>query len=49
LVAVQGKLKYGRTSEIGFGRIDYVKYAEAFGAPISRAPNSGAKLDWEVE
>jgi acetolactate synthase-1/2/3 large subunit len=32
MVAVQEKLKYGRTSGIDFGPIDYVKYAEAFGA-----------------
>jgi acetolactate synthase-1/2/3 large subunit len=32
MVAEQEKLKYGRTSGIDFGPIDYVKYAEAFGA-----------------
>jgi acetolactate synthase I/II/III large subunit len=32
MVAVQEKAKYGRTSGIDFGPIDYVKYAEAFGA-----------------
>jgi len=32
MVAVQESLKYGRTSGIDFGPIDYVKYAEAFGA-----------------
>ena len=32
MVAVQEKLKYGRTSGIDFGPIDYLKYAEAFGA-----------------
>ena len=32
MVAVQEKLKYGRTSGIDFGPIDYVRYAEAFGA-----------------
>ena len=32
MVAVQEKLKYGRTSGIDFGPTDYVKYAEAFGA-----------------
>src|SRR4051812_49409693 len=32
MVAVQEKLKYGRTSGIEFGPIDYIKYAEAFGA-----------------
>jgi len=32
MVATQEKLKYGRTSGIDFGPIDYVKYAEAFGA-----------------
>jgi acetolactate synthase-1/2/3 large subunit len=32
MVAVQEKLKYGRTSGIEFGPIDYAKYAEAFGA-----------------
>jgi acetolactate synthase I/II/III large subunit len=32
MVAVQERLKYGRTSGIDFGPIDYIKYAEAFGA-----------------
>jgi acetolactate synthase-1/2/3 large subunit len=32
MVAVQEKLKYGRSSGTDFGPIDYVKYAEAFGA-----------------
>jgi len=32
MVATQEKLKYGRTSGIEFGPIDYIKYAEAFGA-----------------
>jgi len=32
MVAVQEKLKYGRTSGIDFGPIDYIKYAQAFGA-----------------
>jgi acetolactate synthase I/II/III large subunit len=32
MVATQERLKYGRTSGIAFGPIDYVKYAEAFGA-----------------
>jgi acetolactate synthase-1/2/3 large subunit len=32
MVAVQEKLKYGRTSGIDFGPVDYVRYAEAFGA-----------------
>jgi acetolactate synthase I/II/III large subunit len=32
MVATQEKLKYGRTSGTDFGPIDYVKYAEAFGA-----------------
>jgi acetolactate synthase-1/2/3 large subunit len=32
MVAVQERLKYQRTSGIDFGPIDYVKYAEAFGA-----------------
>jgi acetolactate synthase-1/2/3 large subunit len=32
MVAVQEKTKYGRTSGVEFGPIDYVKYAEAFGA-----------------
>jgi acetolactate synthase-1/2/3 large subunit len=32
MVAVQEKLKYGRTSGIDFGPIDYIKHAEAFGA-----------------
>ena len=32
MVATQEKLKYGRASGTDFGPIDYVKYAEAFGA-----------------
>jgi acetolactate synthase-1/2/3 large subunit len=32
MVATQEKLKYGRTSGIDFGPIDYIGYAEAFGA-----------------
>jgi acetolactate synthase I/II/III large subunit len=32
MVATQEKLKYGRTSGIEFGPVDYIKYAEAFGA-----------------
>jgi acetolactate synthase-1/2/3 large subunit len=32
MVATQEKLKYGRTSGTDFGPIDYIKYAEAFGA-----------------
>jgi acetolactate synthase-1/2/3 large subunit len=32
MVAVQEKLKYGRSSGTDFGPIDYIKYAEAFGA-----------------
>jgi len=32
MVATQEKLKYGRSSGTSFGPIDYIKYAEAFGA-----------------
>jgi acetolactate synthase-1/2/3 large subunit len=32
MVATQEKLKYGRASGTDFGPIDYVKYAESFGA-----------------
>ena len=32
MVGVQEQLKYGRTSGVDFGPIDYIKYAEAFGA-----------------
>lgn len=32
MVGTQERLKYGRTSGVDFGPIDYVKYAEAFGA-----------------
>jgi thiamine pyrophosphate-dependent acetolactate synthase large subunit-like protein len=32
MVATKEKLKYGRTSGIDFDPIDYIKYAEAFGA-----------------
>jgi acetolactate synthase-1/2/3 large subunit len=32
MVAVQERLKYGRTSGVDFGPVDYIKYAEAFGA-----------------
>ena len=32
MVGTQEKLKYGRASGVDFGPIDYIKYAEAFGA-----------------
>jgi acetolactate synthase-1/2/3 large subunit len=32
MVAAQEKLKYHRTSGVTLGPVDYVKYAEAFGA-----------------
>lgn len=32
MVAVQEQIKYGRTSGIQLGPVDYIKYAEAFGA-----------------
>ncbi len=32
MVGTQERIKYGRTSGVDFGPIDYVKYAEAFGA-----------------
>lgn len=32
MVATQEKLKYGRASGTDFGPVDYIKYAEAFGA-----------------
>ena len=32
MVGTQEKLKYGRTSGVDFGPVDYLKYAEAFGA-----------------
>jgi acetolactate synthase-1/2/3 large subunit len=32
MVATQEKLKYGRTSGIDFGPVNYIKYAEALGA-----------------
>jgi acetolactate synthase-1/2/3 large subunit len=32
MVGVQEALKYGRKSGVDFGPVDYVKYAEAFGA-----------------
>src|SRR6201982_3879762 len=32
MVATQERLKYSRTSGVDFGPVDYVKYAEAFGA-----------------
>jgi acetolactate synthase I/II/III large subunit len=32
MVGTQEKLKYGRTSGVDFGPVDYIKYAEAFGA-----------------
>jgi acetolactate synthase-1/2/3 large subunit len=32
MVATQERLKYGRTSGVDFGPVDYTKYAEAFGA-----------------
>ena len=32
MVATQERIKYGRTSAVGLGRVDYMKYAQAFGA-----------------
>ena len=32
MVGTQERLKYGRTSGVDFGPVDYTKYAEAFGA-----------------
>ena len=32
MVGTQERLKYGRTSGVDFGPVDYVKYAQAFGA-----------------
>jgi acetolactate synthase-1/2/3 large subunit len=32
MVKTQERLKFGRTSGVEFGPIDYIKYAEAFGA-----------------
>jgi acetolactate synthase-1/2/3 large subunit len=32
MVGVQEQIKYNRTSGVDFGPVDYVKYAEAFGA-----------------
>jgi acetolactate synthase-1/2/3 large subunit len=32
MVATQEKLKYGRTSGVDFGPVNYIEYAEAFGA-----------------
>src|SRR4029078_12425260 len=32
MVAIQERLKYGRTSGLEYGPVDYAKYAEAFGA-----------------
>ena len=39
MVAVQEVAKYGRKSGVDFGPIDYVKYAEAFGAVGLHDPN----------
>jgi acetolactate synthase-1/2/3 large subunit len=46
MVATQEKLKYGRTSGIEFGPIDYIKYAEAFGATglMIRSPDDIAPV-----
>jgi acetolactate synthase I/II/III large subunit len=46
MVATQEKLKYGRTSGIEFGPIDYIKYAEAFGATglMINTPNDVAPV-----
>jgi len=47
MVAVQERLKYGRTSGTDFGPVDYLKYAEACGAKglnISRADEIGSIL-----
>jgi len=32
MVGTQERIKYNRTSGVDFGPVDYVKYAEAFGA-----------------
>lgn len=32
MVGTQERIKYGRTSAVDFGTVDYMKYAEAFGA-----------------
>src|ERR1700761_1587334 len=47
MVATQEKLKYGRVSGTQFGPVDYVKYAEAFGAKglmINRADEIAAVM-----
>jgi acetolactate synthase I/II/III large subunit len=46
MVATQEKLKYGRASGIDFGPIDYIKYAEAFGATglMINTPNDVAPM-----
>jgi acetolactate synthase I/II/III large subunit len=46
MVATQEKLKYGRASGTDFGPIDYIKYAEAFGATglMINTPNDVAPV-----
>jgi acetolactate synthase I/II/III large subunit len=39
MVGTQERVKYGRTSGVDFGPIDYVKYAEAFGATAFQIGN----------
>jgi acetolactate synthase-1/2/3 large subunit len=46
MVATQEKLKYGRTSGVDFGPVDYIKYAEAFGATglVIKSPDDVAPV-----
>jgi acetolactate synthase I/II/III large subunit len=46
MVATQEKLKYGRTSGVDFGPVDYIKYAEAFGATglVIKSPDDTAPV-----
>jgi acetolactate synthase-1/2/3 large subunit len=47
MVAVQERIKYGRTAGVEFGPVDYVKYAEACGAKgltISKSSEIGSML-----
>ena len=44
MVQFQEELKYGRSSGIALGGVDFVKFAEAFGAKGLRV-NSGEELE----
>ena len=42
MVEFQEEMKYGRSSGVDFGPVDFVKYAESFGAKGYRAASKAA-------